>query len=91
MFRHCVKILFVPFYYVRFPDFFLGDQFTSHSQTLMDLLHVIISLSTGAFLDFRDPYENYSDTTLLVIQLTLSILPQFIRLAQNLRRYHDSK
>ena len=57
----------------------------------MDLLHVIISLSTGAFLDFRDPYENYSDTTLLVIQLTLSILPQFIRLAQNLRRYHDSK
>ncbi|CBK24141.2 uncharacterized protein [Blastocystis hominis] len=91
MFRHCVKLLFVPFYFVRFPDFFLGDQFTSHSQTLVDLLHVLVSLFTGSFLYFRDPFASYSPTTLSVIQISLSILPQFIRLAQNLRRYHDSK
>ena len=91
MFRHCVKLLFVPFYFVRFPDFFLGDQFTSHSQTLVDLLHVLVSLFTGSFLSFRDPFASYSPTTLNVIQISLSILPQFIRLAQNLRRYHDSK
>lgn len=91
MFRHCVKLLFVPFYFVRFPDFFLGDQFTSHSQTLVDLLHVLVSLFTGSFLSFRDPFASFSPTTLNVIQISLSILPQFIRLAQNLRRYHDSK
>ena len=91
MFRHSVKLLFVPFYIVRFPDFFLGDQFTSHSQTLVDLLHVLISLFSGAFINFRDPFASYSSTTLSLIQISLSILPQFIRLVQNLRRYHDSK
>ena len=50
-----------------------------------------VSLFTGSFLYFRDPFASYSPTTLSVIQISLSILPQFIRLAQNLRRYHDSK
>ena len=41
MLKHCVSIFGVPFYEVQFTDFFLGDQLTSHNQTMVDLVHVI--------------------------------------------------
>lgn len=40
MLRHCVSILFVPFYTVRFPDFFLGDQVGGTSRVETSSLHI---------------------------------------------------
>lgn len=42
--QHCVSIFGIPFYHVQFPDFFIGDQMTSHAQTFQDLVHVLIVL-----------------------------------------------
>ncbi|KAK8789372.1 hypothetical protein WA588_001257 [Blastocystis sp. NMH] len=91
MLRHCVSILFVPFYTVRFPDFFLGDQFTSHTQTLYDMFHVIVSICTFSFDEYHDIYVQLPTRTITIIRLVTLILPNFIRLVQNLRRYRDTK
>lgn len=91
MLRHCVSILFVPFYVVRFPDFFLGDQFTSHSQTVADLIHIVLNLVTRSFVGFRDVFAVLKPTTLVAIRKVSLLLPQAIRMIQNLRRYHDTK
>ena len=51
MLKHCVSIFGVPFYVVQFTDFFLGDQLTSHNQTMVDLVHVISILVSCWFWD----------------------------------------
>ena len=101
MLRHCITLFFVPFYFVRFPDFFLGDQvvyriqldlkLTSHTQTIYDLIHVIASIITRSFINFNDIYVKLPEKTVLILRYTSLILPQFIRLVQNLRRYRDTK
>ncbi|KAK8812100.1 hypothetical protein WA556_004226 [Blastocystis sp. ATCC 50177/Nand II] len=91
MLRHCLSILFVPFYVVRFPDFFLGDQFTSHSQTILDLIHIVMNIAMRSFVNFHDAFASLSPSTLMAVHMVSLLLPQFIRMAQNLRRYHDTK
>lgn len=91
MLRHCLSILFVPFYVVRFPDFFLGDQFTSHSQTILDLIHIVMNIVMRSFVNFHDAFASLSPSTLMAVHMVSLLLPQFIRMAQNLRRYHDTK
>ena len=91
MLRHSVSILFVPFYVVRFPDFFLGDQFTSHSQTVADLIHIVLNLATRSFVGFRDVFVVLKPAALMAIRKVSLLLPQAIRMIQNLRRYHDTK
>ena len=91
MLRHSLSILFVPFYVVRFPDFFLGDQFTSHSQTILDFIHIVMNIVTWRFVNFHDAFTVLSSSTLLAFRMVSLLLPQFIRMVQNLRRYHDTK
>ena len=91
MLRHSLSILFVPFYVVRFPDFFLGDQFTSHSQTILDLIHIVLNIVTRRFINFHDAFATLSPSTLMALRMVSLLLPQVIRMVQNLRRYHDTK
>lgn len=50
MLKHCLSIFAIPFYHVQFPDFFLGDQLTSHNQTVVDFSHLLCLFISGSFL-----------------------------------------
>ena len=69
----------------------LGDQFTSHSQTVADLIHIVLNLATRSFVGFRDVFVVLKPAALMAIRKVSLLLPQAIRMIQNLRRYHDTK
>lgn len=49
MLKHCISIFGIPFYVVHFTDFFLGDQLTSHNQTMVDFVHMLFNLFSCSF------------------------------------------
>ena len=98
---HCVSIIPAPFYHVRFPDFFIGDQMTSHNQSLIDLLRIIINIATRpipplssslvSFLNLHDKYNDFSATATTLLRFIPNVVPSLIRLLQCIRRYRDEK
>jgi len=76
------RLLAAPFYHVRFPDFFLGDQLTSHTYLLQQL---VLLACTGAE-DCRGCRE--SDTTQWAA-LSITLVPYWLRLTQCFRRLRD--
>lgn len=55
------------------------------------MFHVIVSICTFSFDEYHDIYVQLPTRTITIIRLVTLILPNFIRLVQNLRRYRDTK
>lgn len=90
MFLHTVRIVAVPFYRVRFPDFFIGDQMTSHNQTLIDGVHLLVNLCSLSFVHSTDRYLSLSPSIQQLLQFLPNLFPTLIRFVQCLRRYYDT-
>lgn len=78
-------IFAAPFFKVNFPDFWIADQLTSMVLCIMD--HYQLTCFYIAFYRANIKSFNFEpDYVILVIR----ILPPWFRLAQCLRRYHDT-
>jgi hypothetical protein len=86
-YRFCKVVLrnaSAPFLAVRFEDFFLGDQITSHSRTLVDIVYIFVFYFSGA-RESGAPLSAFPKA----VKVICSFLPLWWRFAQCFRRYAD--
>ncbi|XP_011299289.1 xenotropic and polytropic retrovirus receptor 1 homolog [Fopius arisanus] len=88
--RICWRMIIAPFAYVNFADFWLADQLNSLVTPLMDF-HFLICfyLTNGDWLNAGD--TNHCGSGSLIVRPIVNCVPAWIRFAQCVRRYRDSK
>ncbi|XP_015124849.1 xenotropic and polytropic retrovirus receptor 1 homolog [Diachasma alloeum] len=88
--RICWRMIIAPFAYVNFADFWLADQLNSLVTPLMDF-HFLICfyLTTGDWLNAGETSQCGSGS--LIVRPIVNCIPAWIRFAQCVRRYRDSK
>ncbi|XP_017116596.1 xenotropic and polytropic retrovirus receptor 1 homolog [Drosophila elegans] len=79
------RILLAPFFFVKFVDFWVADQFTSLAICLVDHYY-LIRFNVRYFLDRSDAFDFEPDYAVAVIRC----LPAWFRFCQSLRRFRDS-
>ncbi|XP_063986683.1 solute carrier family 53 member 1 [Diachasmimorpha longicaudata] len=86
----CWRMLIAPLAYVNFADFWLADQLNSLVTPLMDF-HFLICfyLTNEDWLNAGDTRQCGSDS--LIVRPIVNCIPAWIRFAQCIRRYRDSK
>ncbi|XP_024217682.1 solute carrier family 53 member 1 isoform X2 [Halyomorpha halys] len=80
-----------PFYHVGFADFWLADQFNSLVTVFLDI-HFLVCfyLTDGDWLNTGGD-TNCNSTAALITKGVVNCIPAWIRFAQCIRRYRDSK
>lgn len=83
-------MIIAPFAYVNFADFWLADQLNSLVTPLMDFHFLICFYLTN--VDWLNAGEiSQCGTGSLIVRPIVNCLPAWIRFAQCVRRYRDSK
>jgi hypothetical protein len=80
-----IRLICAPFYYVRFADFFLGDQFMSISY----IFTVIEILFCAEFYSFKNMELKCNSSRSWFISI-VTVVPGWIRFLQCLRRYYNT-
>lgn len=92
------RIIFAPFFFVHFADFWLADQLTSLVPVFLDFQYFVCFYASNT----NWTNANWSDSTVSAntnsclnvfwfIRPILTVLPAWFRLAQCLRRFRDTK
>lgn len=86
----CMRMFGAPFFHVNFADFWLADQLNSLVGALLDFQFLACYYSLG------DNWDAPNDTMIcqeksFVIRPLVNCIPAWIRFAQCLRRYRDSR
>jgi hypothetical protein len=89
--RICGRMLGAPFFHVGFADFWLADQLNSLANALLDFQFL-----TCFYYIHGDNWTEAGDTgecmeRSYIIRPIVNCIPAWIRLAQCLRRYHDTR
>ncbi|KAH0998641.1 hypothetical protein HUJ05_006797, partial [Dendroctonus ponderosae] len=88
--RVCGRMFAAPFFHVGFADFWLADQLNSLVNGLLDVHFLICFYFTnGNFLEAGDTTSCMEKNFL--IRPLVNCIPAWIRFAQCLRRYYDSR
>ncbi|XP_076272920.1 solute carrier family 53 member 1-like [Rhynchophorus ferrugineus] len=88
--RLCWRMFAAPFYHVGFADFWLADQLNSLVSGLLDVQFLVCFYFTnGNWMEANDTSSCIE--TSFVIRPLVNCIPAWIRFAQCLRRYYDTK
>ncbi|KAG5896367.1 hypothetical protein JTB14_005845 [Gonioctena quinquepunctata] len=88
--RICGRMFGAPFFYVGFADFWLADQLNSLVNALLDFQFLAcFYFSNGSWSQAGDTSECMEMN--FVIRPLVNCIPAWIRFAQCLRRYYDTK
>jgi len=79
------RLICAPFYYVRFADFFLGDQFMSISY-IFTVIEILICAEIHSFKNM----ENKCNSSRSWFISIFTVVPGWIRFLQCLRRYYNT-
>ncbi|XP_017778007.1 PREDICTED: xenotropic and polytropic retrovirus receptor 1 isoform X1 [Nicrophorus vespilloides] len=86
----CVRMIGAPFFHVNFADFWLADQLNSLVAALLDFQFLLcFYFSNGNWLEAGDLGQCQEKN--FIIRPIVNCIPAWIRFAQCLRRYRDSK
>lgn len=83
------RIMFAPFFPVKFADFWLADQLNSLVVSLKDFEYLVCFYAVDVFQDGSECV--CTDHTINFMRPVVSLLPAWFRFAQCLRRYRDTK
>ncbi|XP_066155139.1 solute carrier family 53 member 1 [Euwallacea fornicatus] len=88
--RLCGRMISAPFFHVGFADFWLADQLNSLVNGLLDIQFLICFYFTnGNWLEAGDTSTCMEHN--FIIRPIVNAIPAWIRFAQCLRRYYDSR
>ncbi|XP_015607072.1 xenotropic and polytropic retrovirus receptor 1 homolog isoform X2 [Cephus cinctus] len=87
--RILLRLVLAPFMYVNFADFWLADQLNSLATALLDFQFLICFYVTNG--DWLKAGDTAHCTSKSFIRPFVNCIPAWIRFAQCLRRYRDSK
>lgn len=86
----CMRMVGAPFFHVNFADFWLADQLNSLVGALLDFQFLAcFYITNGSWLEAGDTSQCQESN--FVIRPLVNCIPAWIRFAQCLRRYKDSK
>ncbi|XP_012162954.1 xenotropic and polytropic retrovirus receptor 1-like isoform X3 [Ceratitis capitata] len=84
------RVVCAPFFHVGFAEFWLGDQLNSLAYCLVDYAYTICFYCTNPDLENADDPNSCVARNTVLFPVVLA-LPAWFRLAQCLRRYHDTR
>ncbi|CAG9857528.1 unnamed protein product [Phyllotreta striolata] len=88
--RICGRCFGAPFFHVDFADFWLGDQFNSLVNAFMDFQFLgCFYFTNGNWLEAGDTTQCMEKS--FIVRPLVNCIPAWLRFAQCLRRYYDSK
>ncbi|KAK9687082.1 SPX domain [Popillia japonica] len=88
--RICGRMFGAPFFHVNFADFWLADQLNSLAAALLDFQFLIcFYVTNGDWLNAND--TAFCAERSFIIRPLVNCIPAWIRFAQCLRRYRDTK
>eukprot|EP00741_Cyanophora_paradoxa_P007408 tig00001128_g7167.t1 len=88
--RALVEVALAPLFFVEFRHFFLGDQLTSNTRTLLDIEFIACFFLSGSFLH-PDVDEHRCTAVNAAFTPAIAALPFWFRFAQCGRRYRDTR
>lgn len=84
------RVLFAPFFYVGFADFWVADQLNSLVPAFLDFQYFICFYIKNTDWT-KEPNINYCVDESYYVRPIVAMLPAWFRFAQCLRRYRDTK
>lgn len=85
------RMLAAPFFHVGFADFWLADQLNSLVTVLLDFHFLLCFYFTNNDWLAAGDFHGCSGTNYLITKTVVNCIPAWIRFAQCLRRYRDSR